>query len=116
MFNSVLRAILMSYFLFAIVSMKAFYKVEFESTEGLINLIVAILLVSSLVIFPFAQHKFLLKNQAKLKTLRYIDKYGSLYQNVNVEKRHALRFTLYFCLRRLIFAFAIIVLKDSVVI
>lgn len=62
MFNSVLRAILMSYFLFAIVSMQAFYKVNFESAEGLINLIVAILLVTFLLIFPFAQHNFLLKN------------------------------------------------------
>lgn len=39
-----------------------------------------------------------------------------MYQNVNVEKSHSLRFTLYFCLRRIIFAFAIIVLKDAVII
>ena len=46
---------------------------------------------------------------------QYIDKYGSLYQNVNHEKSYSLRFTLYFCIRRLIFAFAIIVLRFSIV-
>ena len=43
------------------------------------------------------------------------DRYGSLYQNVNTDKTRFLRFTLYFCLRRLLFAFVINFLYKSVV-
>ncbi len=53
MFNSILRAILMSYFLLATVSMQSFTKVKIDdSVEGLVNLIVGILILTFLVLFP----------------------------------------------------------------
>ena len=60
-------------------------------------------------------HKFLLKHKDELHTQKFKHKYSSLYSNVQYHKVEALRFTLYFCFRRLIFAIIIIFFRNSIV-
>ena len=60
-------------------------------------------------------HKFLLKHKDELHMQKFKHKYSSLYSNVQYHKVEALRFTLYFCFRRLIFAIIIIFFRNSIV-
>ena len=60
-------------------------------------------------------HKFLLKHKDELHAHKFKHKYSSLYSNVQYHKVEALRFTLYFCFRRLIFAIIIIFFRNSIV-
>ena len=60
-------------------------------------------------------HKFLMKHKDELHTQKFKHKYSSLYSNVQYHKVEALRFTLYFCFRRLIFAIIIIFFRNSIV-
>ena len=75
----------------------------------------AILLLLGLVVFPISMHKFLMRHKDELNTQKFKHKYASLYSNVQYHKVVALRFTLYFCTRRFIFAMIICFLKDSIV-
>ena len=60
-------------------------------------------------------HKFLMRHKDELHTQKFKHKYSSLYSNVQYHKVEALRFTLYFCFRRLIFAIIIIFFRNSIV-
>ena len=115
MFNSVLRAVLEAYFTFAIATWYQLKTASFEDSESTTNFFLSLAFLSALILFPILQHCFLVKHQPNLEKEEMVDKYGSLYQNVKTEKTHFLRFTLYFCLRRLAFAFVISFLQESVV-
>ena len=61
-----------------------------------------------LLSFPFLTFRFLHSNQSRLDQQEVRDRFDSLYQNVDVNKGPAaFSFTLYFCLRRLLFAYVI---------
>ena len=60
-------------------------------------------------------HKFLMKHKDELHTQKFKHKYASLYSNVQYHKVEALRFSLYFCFRRFIFAIIIIFFRNSIV-
>ena len=64
-------------------------------------------MLAYLILFPVLQYRFLLRKHKELEQGFVKEKYGSLYQNVEHEKRRALRFTLYFCMRRFCFALTI---------
>ena len=112
MYNSVIRGLLEAYFL---MSIAAVYQVrnmgEFD-TEGTFNFVISILTLIYLVSFPIWSLCYLLKNFAKLETPAMQLKYGTLYQNVDPKRPVALRFTLYFCVRRLVFALLIVLLSE----
>lgn len=65
--------------------------------------------------FPVLALAFVLVNFKKLETPFIRNRYGSLYQNVDPTRKVALRFTFYFCLRRIVFAFVICMLTQSLV-
>lgn len=115
MFNSVLRAMLESYFLVCISTLFGLYNAKFSDSEYATTFGIGLLMLAYLILFPILQHKFLMKKFEKLGEETYHDKYGSIYMNVDHGRRHSLRFTLYFCIRRLTFALAIILLKGCLV-
>ena len=115
MFNSVLRAILESYFLLAISTFHSFKKISFETKEETTSFVTSLALLGFLVAFPALSHRFLLRNQENLGKETSKDKYGSLYMNVDHYREVSLRFNLYFCLRRLIFAITIALLNGAIV-
>ena len=67
------------------------------------------------MLFPVFALAFVLVNFKKLETPFIRNRYGSLYQNVDPTRKVALRFTFYFCLRRIVFAFVICMLTQSLV-
>ena len=116
MFDSILRALLESYFLVAITTLYAVANVpEKASTEDIIAFSIGLGTLAYLVLFPILQHRFLLKKRLELGEPATKEKYGSLYTNVSHWSRHSLRFTLYFCARRFAFALIIVVLQKSIV-
>ena len=115
MFNSILRAALESYFLVSITTLYGLANSKFDSNEELITFMIGVVTVTYLVCFPIIQYRFLLRKHESLGEDFVKEKYGSLYTNVQHEKRHALRFTLYFCMRRFAFALVICFLKESLV-
>lgn len=115
MYNSVLRAFLISYFLVATNVIYGIVNASFNNSEDTINFVGGLVTIVILILFPIMSHRFLLKNKKKLGDKEFREKYSSLYTNVRYENSTSLRFTLYFCLRRLAFAFAIIAVKDSLV-
>ena len=76
---------------------------------------IGVLTLIYLVAFPCISLYFLLKNKSRLETTTMIQKYGSLYQNVDPSRPNALWFTTYFCIRRLVFAVLICLLIKSLV-
>ena len=64
------------------------------------------------MVFPVIAHRCLVKHKNNLGKDEVKVKYGSLYQNVRADNGESLRFTLYFCMRRLVFAGIIVLLKD----
>ena len=115
MFNSVLRACLESYYLVSISTLYGLANASLGSSEELTTFAIGIGTVSYLVLFPILQYRFLLKKQASLGEDTVKEKYESLYQNVDYYKKRALRFTLYFCMRRFAFAAIINFLGKSLV-
>lgn len=114
MFNSLLRAALMSYFLVCLSTIFVLRNPIFETTEDKIDFFVVVLLLIYLVAFPFVQNNFLMKRFGEIdkeKTKRY----ASLYENVNIEKKNSLRFTFNFCARRFAIAIIIVFLEDYIV-
>lgn len=115
MYNSVIRGLLEAYFLTAIATVYQLSNTDFAQ-DGYFNFFVAIATAIYLLAFPIFSLRFLLRNKDKLETPALNDKYGSLYQNVDPRRSVALRFTTYFCMRRLVFAGLICLATQSLVI
>ena len=68
------------------------------------------------VVFPYMTFRILYQNQDNLWTQDMRERYGSLYTSVEIYKGPiAFSFTLYFCLRRLLFAYTIATEQDTIV-
>ena len=113
LFNSVLRACLESYFLVALASMYGLVHGKFDSSEGIVTFVVGLLALTYLILFPVLSHRYLLKKQEVLGGETAREKYGALFQNVDYMRAGSLRFTLWFCARRLAFAFAVVILAHG---
>lgn len=109
MFNSLLRAALESYYLVSITTLYgiANSSLSGSSSEEYVSFFFGLATLAYLILFPILQYRFLCRKHKELDQVVVKEKYGSLYQNVRHEKRAALRFTLYFCMRRFCFAVAI---------
>ena len=110
-----IRGLLEAYYLMSISAVYQASNTDFASDDGWINFILSVLTLVYLVAFPILSLRYLLKNKAQLEKPRMIQKYGALYQNVNPTSSVALRFTTYFCARRLVFAILICLLSSSLV-
>ena len=110
MFNSILRACLETYFLVALASMYGLIHGKFDSSEGIVTFIIGLITLTYLILFPILANRFIIKKKEILGGEHAIEKYGSLYQNVDYMRTSSLRFTLWFCLRRLAFAMTIVIL------
>ena len=115
MFNSVIRGLLESYFPLGIATVYQLSQDKWEEGDVL-HQILAIITIIYLVIFPIFSLWFVLRYFKVLKTPRMLNKYGSFYQNVDPTRKVALRFTFYFCLRRLVFAMVICLVTNSLVV
>ena len=113
MFSSVLRSILVGYFLFCENCFYTLKQGKFDTPEDTISFLIGITTLICLFLFPILIHRFLMKNFDKLDKDWFKEKYQSVYTNVNHFKRNALRFNLYFCFRRMLFAFTMVVLTES---
>ena len=115
MYNSVIRMFLEGYFLMCISAIYQVGNTDFNSKEGIVNFTIAVLTLIVLVVFPILALKCLLKNKSELGKTTMMNKYGSLYQNIDPTRSIALRFTTYFCARRLVFAILICNVSSSLV-
>lgn len=115
MYNSVIRMFLEGYFLMSISAIYQVSNTDFDSNEGIVNFTIAVLTLIVLVGFPILSIKCLLKNKSELEKTAMINKFGSLYQNIDPTRSIALRFTTYFCIRRLVFAIVICLVSSSLV-
>ena len=115
MFNSVIRGLLESYFPLSIATVYQLSQDKWEDGDVL-HQILAIITIIYLVIFPIFSLWFVLRYFKILSTPRMLNKYGSFYQNVDPTRKVALRFTFYFCLRRLVFAMVICLVTNSLVV
>ena len=85
---------------------------NFESEERKIVFGLAIVVLILLIVFPVVAHRCMVKHREDLNQDTMKEKYGSLYQNVRDKDSDSLRFTMYFCFRRMAFAAIIVFLKD----
>ena len=113
MYNSVIRGLLEAYFLMSIAAVYQLSNSDFDKEGGKMNFILGLVALIYLVAFPIISLRYLLKNRDKLETPAIRLRYGSLYQNVDPSRPVALRFTMYFCVRRLAFALLICILSDN---
>ena len=115
MFNSILRALMQTYLLNSIAMWRSFKETNFDSSEKIVDFILAILFLAAYIAFPICTYKFLKKNNEKLPDPKFKVKYDSIYQNVDYHKERALPSTTLFLGRRIIFAFVIIFCGVSIV-
>ena len=112
MFNSVLRAFLQMYLLTCISIATSFTQVSFGNSLGATDFVTTLLLFAVCLVVPIVIHRLLTKNQEKLPSPQFKGKYESIYQNVDYHKPVALNNTAIFLLRRILFAFFVVVILD----
>ena len=86
------------------------------SKEGKIEVLTMLAAGTYIFCFPYYTWKFLFFNMKDLGTAVMRERYDSLYQNIEVLKGPiALSFSLVFCYRRLIFAYVISLVSQTIV-
>ena len=75
MFSSVLRSILVGYFLFCENCMYTLKQAKFDTTEDTVSFLVGLAMLIALLLFPFLGHRFLMKNFEKLDQDFFKEKY-----------------------------------------
>ena len=114
--NSVLRAGLETYFTTSIFFWYSYNQLTSTGLEGRISTSVWFAIGAYLFGFPILTFQLLFRNWRTIWKPDMRARYDSLYQNVEVYKGPgAFAFTLYFCMRRLIFAFVITRVLDTIV-
>ena len=113
MYYSVIRGLLEAYFLMSIAAVYQVRNTSWDKEGSTLNFTLGVLVLIYLVAFPILSLRYLLTNRHKLETPAIQRKYGSLYENVDPTRPAALRFTTYFCVRRLVFALLICLLSDQ---
>ena len=116
MYNSILRytqQIFYSVCLSSMISINYGMRKEFDIMNVSLSCS-AILILGCFSVFTYV---FMQKNKEKLPDPDFIAKYGSLYASVEYEShKEALKYTWYFCIRRIAFAAMIAFLSDYLVI
>ena len=115
MFNSVLRACLQTFLATFVSLLLSLKTLDPTSTEGAVDLILAILIAAyglSLTVFSL---KFLQRKFDSLRVPAFKQRYDSLYMNVDTQSRTALAFTFLYLTRRMLFAAVIAFCGSSIV-
>ena len=115
MFNSVLRASLITYLATVIALWFSLQQTSTSDALGRTDLALALLTLCFALGFPVFTCCFLRRKQEKLREPDFKLKYESLYTNVDYYKKGALSMTTYYLLRRLLFAFTIVFFGGSIV-
>ena len=103
--NSLLRALLETYYSTAIVFFFTMGGIRAIGQSGRMEFMTWAITGTFLFCFPFVAFRLLFHRKEKLFTQEIRDRFDSLYQNVDVYKGPiAISFSLYFCIRRLAFA------------
>lgn len=103
--NSLLRAFMETYLSSAIFFFFSLNRIETFDAKGKTELLTWLAMGLVLFLFPIQMVRFLLNRREELYKQVNRQRYGSLYQNVDVYKGPvAISYSFYFCLRRLIFA------------
>ena len=110
MFNSVLRFILQAYFTIAL---GALLNIRYSLRDGIKwgNVTIQVIALIFLLLFAIYFKFFLKWNQALLHNTYFRSKFGALYVNVDYRKLQGRNYTFYFCIRRLLFAAAVVLLQ-----
>ena len=87
----------------------------FETSTEIVDFIFALLTLIFAISFPIFAYLLLVKKEDQLPTPTFRAKYDSLYQNLDVYKKLAFSNISYFLLRRLLFAFVIVMCQSSIV-
>jgi len=89
---------------------------EAYSKEGKMEVLTTLAAGTYIFCFPYYTWKFLFVNMKDLRSTVMREKYDSLYQNIEVLKGPiAFSFSLVFCYRRLIFAYVIAMVSQTIV-
>ena len=115
LFNSVLRALLEVYLMTSISVLYSLKYVQTNTTEEKISFVMSLAVLVFCIVFPFWSFKFLRNNHKRLTDADFTRRFDSLFQNLDVSKIEAHPFTLVFCLRRFLFAQAIVNLDQTLV-
>mmetsp|Transcript_10546 Transcript_10546/g.14228 ORF Transcript_10546/g.14228 Transcript_10546/m.14228 type:complete len:194 (+) Transcript_10546:787-1368(+) len=106
--NSLLRACLETYYSTSVFFFFAMGSTQANDQEGRIELLTWLAMGTFLITFPFVTFRILFNRWGTIHKAEVRERFDSLYQNVEVYKGPiAFAFSLYFCLRRLAFAYVI---------
>ena len=115
MFNSVLRALMQTYFANCIALWFSFTTTGFDGANSIVDFCLALLTLAFAVAFPIFCWKFLNRNKDDLRQPSFKAKFDSIYQNVDYYNVKALANTSLFLLRRFLFAAVIVMCGKSLV-
>ena len=115
MFNSILRYFLTQFFK---ISLATCFNIRlvFLASISTLSLMLALPTVLILIGFTIFSYVFMQKNQYRLHEENFQGSYGSLYAKVEIyNHKEALKYTFYFCVRRMVTALIIASFQGSTV-
>ena len=115
MFNSILRALMQTYLLNCIAMWYSLSTTNVSDSEGIVDLTLAIVILTFSLAFPICTYLFLKKNEEILREPRFKVKFDSIYQNLDYYKKKALVHTSIFLGRRIYIAFIVVFCGFSIV-
>ena len=115
MFNSVLRALMQTFFMNCILMWTNLRELKTDSNEDKVDFCLAIAILLFAIAFPVCTFRFLRRKKESIKNSDVKMKYDSLYQNLDYYKSKSLAYTSLFLVRRLLFAFVIVFCQLSIV-
>ena len=115
MYNSVLRALMQTFLMTSISMWYSLRTASFESGTEITDFVFAILTLLATLFFPAFAYMLLIRKEGELPKPTFRARFDSLYQNLDVYKKAAYSNTSLFLLRRLLFAFTIVMCEASIV-
>lgn len=115
MFNSIMRAMMQTYLITCISMWTAISMMTFTTGSDITNALLSLATLISAIGFPIFVYLLLTKKEAELPTPSFKAKFDSLYSNMDLYKKQAYGNTSLFLLRRLLFAFVIVICSPSIV-
>lgn len=115
MYNSVLRALMQTFLMTCISMWYSLRMASFDTSTQIVDFVFALLTLGLTLSFTVFTYMLLIRKEEHLPNPTFRAKFDSLYQNLDVYKKVAYSHTSLFLLRRLLFAFVIVMCKDSIV-
>ena len=80
----------------------------FNGSGNAVNSTIGLIIVSFAIVYPAFTLWFLRKNKVDLETLKYKEKFSSLYSSIDTDKKAAILLATLFLLRRLSLALTLV--------